>query len=135
MERIWIDAIEDKRIVASFSVRQNHYVLADSIYPTAKPKEGSFLTVQRVWDKIEPDGALLPFYITFTLDQQIDTYSRKMLTLLEVSGFVGGIFEIFNVCVGFFMGIFSNFFLNRSVYKSISFEDNHYQEEAERLEN
>jgi len=60
-----------------------------------------------------------PLSIKISLSSQKVQYRRKVLTFFEVTGFLGGIFEIFEVTFGSIIGIISFYSFKRNIIKQI----------------
>lgn len=118
----------------NFYIRKNKYELEDSIFPSIGAKAGEFLSVERTQEYYfnREDDDLFVIYLA--VDPQIDAYSRKVLPLLEVTGTLGGIFEIFEICAGLFIGFISKYMLRMSLYKDILKADEKLHNLTEKLE-
>ena len=60
-----------------------------------------------------------PFMLFLELDSNIYQYRRKVLTLLEVTGFLGGIYEIFEIVFGIIIGNLSSWLFRKNIHNEI----------------
>jgi hypothetical protein len=60
----------------------------------------------------------------FFLDTQIDTYERSFKNVLDLTGLVGGVFEIIEVVFGFIIGNYTQKMLNFSLVNRMKEESN-----------
>ncbi|CAI2363186.1 unnamed protein product [Moneuplotes crassus] len=68
--------------------------------------------------------------IYITQDSQIDQHRRKVLNFLEVTGIIGGIFEIFEVGFGIIIGLYSSYIFKRDLMNDIE----KYEEKFQKME-
>ena len=95
----------------------------------------SFLSPQtlkfnKIWDrerafKSEDNyfGFDIITFVPFTLDIDLNSntfqYKRKVLNFLEVTGIIGGLFELFEVVIGVFIGMVSSYSLRGQLLEEI----------------
>ena len=71
----------------------------------SNPSQTKFNTITYINREIDEDGIMdLGFKWTIGLGSRINKYERKVLNFLEVTGTVGGIFEIWDIIFGSFIG-------------------------------
>ena len=46
-------------------------------------------------------------------------YRRKLLTVLEVTGFIGGLFELFEISFGLILGYISSYFFKQQIIQEL----------------
>ena len=107
----------EKRI--KFYVRKSEYELKEGWHSLGQNKKGKFYSI----DRSEIDSSLIPvelMYIAdFILDPLMNEYERKSLTLFEAFGTMGGIFEILNIIIASFTGIYAQYAFRHSLLKSL----------------
>mmetsp|Transcript_23816 Transcript_23816/g.21158 ORF Transcript_23816/g.21158 Transcript_23816/m.21158 type:complete len:195 (-) Transcript_23816:495-1079(-) len=98
-------------------IRRNTYSIRDSIWPSfwTNEKEGVFYSIERVEKYSRDKGSNEVFQIQIIQDSQTDHYTMRILNLLEVTGTLGGVFELLSIAVGFIMGIYSSYSLNLEI--------------------
>ena len=57
----------------------------------------------------------IPATIDISLGANVYQYKRKVLTIFEVTGFLGGVFEIFEIIFGFILGTISSYTFKRQI--------------------
>ena len=107
----------EKRV--KFYVRKSEYELKEGWHNLGQSKKGTFYSI----DRNEIDSTLIPAYTIywadFMLDPLMNEYERKSLTLFEAFGTIGGIFEILNIIIAFFTGIYAQHSFRHSLLKSL----------------
>eukprot|EP00343_Euplotes_focardii_P002994 CAMPEP_0205806704 /NCGR_PEP_ID=MMETSP0205-20121125/10342_1 /ASSEMBLY_ACC=CAM_ASM_000278 /TAXON_ID=36767 /ORGANISM="Euplotes focardii, Strain TN1" /LENGTH=265 /DNA_ID=CAMNT_0053080017 /DNA_START=474 /DNA_END=1271 /DNA_ORIENTATION=- len=128
-------------IYSGFNIyfRRNEYKLQDSIWPSFNNQEetGVFYSVER----IEPTfgrretASRTMFKINMYADEYTDVYSRRVLTFLEVTGTLGGLFELIEIGIGFLVGLVaSGVFQTQVKIKLKGMRENFVKEMEEELE-
>ena len=85
-------------------LRRNEVYLEDSLFSIfeAEPIEfNNIVDYNLVVSKVYGSGQNL---ITIILDEAVEQHRRRVLTFLEVTGTLGGIFEVFEVGIGAIIG-------------------------------
>ena len=105
----------------SYLIRPNEYTLDDSIYDISNPKKGKFFTAER--QKISSDfykPGELSFKVILSLNTEYDEYYRSVLSLYEVFGLVGGIYEIIYLIFKLIVPLVSNRIFEYDLIKRFS---------------
>ena len=93
----------------AYPIKANEYTFNDDVYDLGNSESGRFYTIQKpefpTTDLIHDD--LVFKKIIFKLDNEYDDYERSVLTLFEVIGIVGGVYEIIYLIFKFIVPIFS----------------------------
>ena len=75
----------------------------------------------------------VPLSVYLYLGQSTSQYRRKVLTIFEVTGFLGGIFEIFEVTVGLLLSYLSFYSFKYNIEKEIVKANQRHQKTIEEL--
>ena len=98
------------------------------LFSLTEPETISFY---KVWEKTsiytseffnfleEGEHSKEPIHFYFTLSNEIFQHQRKIMNVLEISGFLGGIFEIFEIIFGFCIGTISSFSFKKTIISEI----------------
>ena len=79
----------------TFYIKPNEYSLQDSKFGIGSPKTGNFYTKSRSEKTVtQRNLSLLTHRYIFTLDAEYEQYERTMMTVFEVIGTVGGVYEM-----------------------------------------
>ena len=101
----------------SYRVRRNRATLNDNIWFGAQGSADQidFYSVKK--DNYVIDDADDQYYIQieFSLDVQFDQYQRTVFSVLDLFGYIGGLFQIFKL-IGF---VLVNYFTGKSFYCSV----------------
>ena len=103
-------------------VQQNEVELKDNIFqysPDGDKK--SFVSLERVdqtFSNYDSSDSLL-MSITFVKDYNYNAYERKVFSLLDVFGNIGGVFEILKIIGGILVGSFAERFFNYSIISNL----------------
>ncbi|CAI2363173.1 unnamed protein product [Moneuplotes crassus] len=140
IKRFYDDEIElvfkqNKHVLVDLKLRQHEVILEDSLLPTfSDPDPIYFNSIEDYKyseEEIDDPGY---FYgkvqIRIRKDSQVEQHRRKVLNFLEVTGILGGLFEVFEIGVGVLIGLYSSFIFKRSLYKDIS----KYEQKFEAME-
>lgn len=110
-------------------LRKNHYSVRDSIWPSFwnEEKVGEFSSIERIenFSQKLTNGTL--FKIEIYIDPQVDNYSARILNILDVSGTIGGVYELLYTFVGLVIGRYSSRSLHRSIDKRIEEREVEYK--------
>ena len=116
--------------------------LEDTIWFYLKePDPIKFLMLDR-WNQVRTLGHNLAVESTFTLkpltfdihlSESTTQYRRRVLTIFEVTGFLGGIFEIFEISVGILLGTFSYFAFKSNLENEIIKANIKYEQTLEEI--
>ena len=98
-------------------LRKNYYNIRDSIWPSFwnDEKVGEFSSIERVENFVQNKYAKSIFRIEIYIDPQVDNYSARIINILDITGTIGGVFELLKITIGFVIGIYSSKSLNRSI--------------------
>ncbi|CAI2387131.1 unnamed protein product [Moneuplotes crassus] len=118
---------ENKRIIVKFKLRKHEVILEDSFFPLpwdTEPKYFNSIEDFEIFEEnigIESSGLV---YVQISRDPQVDQHQRRILNFLEVTGVLGGIFEIFELGFGVLLGLYSSLMFKRKIYKDLlKYED------------
>ena len=82
-------------------MRKNKYFLNDDLITYRKEKTGSFYSVERERMDLEEMVDDTVMTIQIVQDPFVDLYERNVFTFLEMTGQLGGLFEVLQVFVTF----------------------------------
>ena len=87
----------DAAYIMEMYVRKSEYALYDSIFGSTGDKFGEFYGIEN--SKIIPvsNNQITLAQLRFYVDHQIDQYERKVQTVFEVVGIIGGNYEILRI--------------------------------------
>ncbi|CAI2361053.1 unnamed protein product [Moneuplotes crassus] len=125
--RIFYELVPSVKKLISIYIRRSIVSLSDSIFPFGQDNEKSFYSMgQSSFDWKYPDNSTDPslLVIEFQIDPIVDSFERRVYTFLDLSGQLGGFFEIL-LLIG---GILVNYFANK-LYEYYMFQ-NLYSTEA-----
>jgi hypothetical protein len=74
------------------------------------------------------EDEMSPIYIQITMNADIEQFNRKVFNFLELTGILGGIFEVFDVFFGFIIGIIANRMFKSGVKEDIAKAQKQYVE-------
>ena len=60
-----------------------------------------------------------PAVFDIGIANQVYQYKRKVLTIFEITGFLGGVFEIFEIMFGFILGTISSYTFKRQILSEL----------------
>ena len=114
--------------IIKLKVREHEVVLEDSVWPSLIDTDPvKFISIQdyTLEKEVSPD---LPgmFLVMLEKDSLIDQHNRRVLNILEVTGILGGIFEIFEIGFGFLLGVYASYVFKREMYLDILNAQNKY---------
>ena len=119
----------------TYFIRRNEYSLNEGWKGFGDGREGSFYSMEKT-ETDYSDNGLFPLKIRFALDPTVQIFNRESTTLFEVFGTIGGIFEIFNIISGMFVGVFAKYSFRKSILKSIrAFKDKNSKNKKEENNN
>ena len=108
----------DFRKSVTVYVKDNEVELKDNIFQYSPDgDEKKFVSVERVdqsFSNYNVNNSLL-MSVTFIKDYNYDAYERKVFTLLEVFGNLGGLFEVLGIVGGILVGSSAERFFNYSI--------------------
>ncbi|CAI2382835.1 unnamed protein product [Moneuplotes crassus] len=108
-------------LVAYFNLIKHEVILEDSYWPTwriwTEPNPIVFYTLE-----LHQESALhrKEFKIVIETGDEVRQYRRKFLSFLEVTGTIGGIFELIEIIFGFAIGIYSSYMFKRDLTKYLN---------------
>ena len=112
-----ISLTTEKRV--QFYVRKSQYELKEGWHSLGQSKIGEFYSIDRKEVDSTQTSTYLMYWADFVLDPLINEYERKSLTLFEAFGTIGGIFEILNIIIAIFTGIYAQYSFRYSLLKSL----------------
>mmetsp|Transcript_5200 Transcript_5200/g.4387 ORF Transcript_5200/g.4387 Transcript_5200/m.4387 type:complete len:236 (+) Transcript_5200:630-1337(+) len=109
-------------LVTEIDIRKSKYMLDDGYWPWSSIEQNEYFSIsnyrERYYSKESiPDTNIISFKIN--LDFTEDYYERKVLKLLEVTGQLGGIFELYETIGGFIIGWISSKILNKEIQQHL----------------
>ncbi|CAI2387583.1 unnamed protein product [Moneuplotes crassus] len=114
-----------------FDILRNEVELQDTWWDfLSNPTTKEFKSVDTDSYNYERVGEhLATFYtIDFSLGEKTNQYGRRVLNFLEVTGVVGGLFEILDIFVGIIIGYLYTYSLKREITKDLVKADNKIQD-------
>ncbi|CAI2382175.1 unnamed protein product [Moneuplotes crassus] len=132
------------KLSVSLKVRKNTFTKRDGFFPWSAEEEGEFHSIEKTSDIIFSNAAPPPldWYIETTpiisgaisLDYEQTFYERRVTDLLEVTGQLGGIFELYEIIGGFIIGWLSSRALNDEIYVNLEKAEKVYKNQVKILE-
>ena len=124
-----INPIKPQMIIPT--IQSHEVILEDSLFFYFKEPEA--IKFNKIWEResvytyqfdnqVEGGNVGIPTYpfvINISLDNKIYQYKRRVLTIFEVTGFLGGIFEIFEVLFGFIIGTISSYSFKNQIVEEL----------------
>ncbi|CAI2361122.1 unnamed protein product [Moneuplotes crassus] len=110
---------KDKIQRVHMKLRKHEVILEDSFFPFPWNSEPIYFNSIEDFEIFEEDSFSGLIRIEIVRDSQVDQHRRRVLNFLEVTGILGGIFELFEVCFGVLIGFYSSFMFRRKIYKDI----------------
>ncbi|CAI2361436.1 unnamed protein product [Moneuplotes crassus] len=110
-------------------LRKNKVSLLDSVYPFDIEQEKSFYSIgKHNLDFTNEHNTNDPYLIDFEIfqDNTIDLYERRVYSFLDLTGQLGGFFEILVIFGGLFVNYFSTKLYNYSLFNQLYCADNNY---------
>ena len=96
-------------------VRENKAVLHDDLIQYGQNKEHHFYSVERTKTDFEDQTGTAKINVYLTMDNHVYNYERTVFSLLDLTGLIGGAFELCEILGGIFVGYFSQKLLNFSM--------------------
>lgn len=90
-------------------LNKNFVKLQDDLFQISDPVEKIFYSVERTQTDLSDyynDGTLLE--VNFVIDTTFDYYERVVYSFLDMTGQVGGLYEVVKVVVGMIVTFFAN---------------------------
>ena len=88
-------------------VRENKAVLHDDLIQYGQNKEHHFYSVDRTKADFEDQTDTTKINVFLTMDTYVYNYERTVFSLLDLTGLLGGAFELCEILGGIFVGYFS----------------------------
>lgn len=102
--------------------------MSDSIFNYGDDKIGTFYSVEKTDYDINLDVSSQLLNINFFIDQSEDFYQRKVYNFFDLTGQIGGLYEILSIIGGIFVAFFADKILMLSLMSKL------YQVEDEKQE-
>ncbi|CAI2359313.1 unnamed protein product [Moneuplotes crassus] len=124
----------DKHVKVEFKLRRHEVVLEDGFFTLPWDSEPVYFNSLEDYDYQEED--LDPYddtgriTITIIKDSVVDQHRRSVLNFLEVTGILGGLFEIFELGFGMILGLYSSVLFKKKIFKDIQ----KYQDKFDKME-
>ena len=104
-------------------VKPNNVELQDEIFDFGYTgsNQHRFYSVENTYLDLQTENPFtqLLFYCIFHIDPQTDSYNRSVYTFLDLTGQVGGFYEILEIMGSFFVGIFAEKLLSLSLVSNL----------------
>mmetsp|Transcript_32871 Transcript_32871/g.32219 ORF Transcript_32871/g.32219 Transcript_32871/m.32219 type:complete len:116 (+) Transcript_32871:730-1077(+) len=102
-------------------VKRSTVTLSDDLLPFGNDKEDSFLTIDNYQKDQETRDITDPIFIDLEIRQDsiVDSYERRVYSILDLSGQLGGFFEVLAVIGGAIVHYFSTKIYNYSLFKQL----------------
>ncbi|CAI2361106.1 unnamed protein product [Moneuplotes crassus] len=123
-DEIFLNFKQNKNLKVELKMRQHEVILEDGLFPTfSDPDPIYFNSIEDyslTEEEVEDPGY---FWGTISVrirkDSQIDQHRRKVLNFLEVTGILGGFFEVFEIGIGVIIGLYSSHMFKKSLHDDI----------------
>lgn len=104
--------------LAFYYLRENKYTLHDGFIGYNNNPTGVFYSVEQHKDLNYDDHRKAVFYANFYKDSIVDEYERSVLTFLDVTGTIGGVFQILIIICHVFLLFITGTIFNREISKN-----------------
>ncbi|CAI2387276.1 unnamed protein product [Moneuplotes crassus] len=132
------------KVRVDLKARKNTFTKRDGFFPWSVEEEGEFHSIEKTSDTIMSNVAPIPadwdietlgiLSGTISLDYEQTFYERRVTDLLEVTGQLGGIFELYEIIGGFIIGWISSRALNNEIYENLEKAEKVYKSQVAILE-
>ena len=120
---MFIHCFLDFRNNVRLYVKPNNVELHDEIFDFgfSSNKNQRFYNVENTYSDLQTENAITQVLLNciFHIDPQTDSYNRSVYTFLDMTGQVGGFYEILEILGSFFVGIFAEKLLNLSLISNL----------------
>ena len=106
-----------------YYVKKSEYTLRESWFDYSNNKDGEFYSVGIIQNDVAFFTDLVLIRIDFLLDPQINQFVGESVSLFEAFGTIGGIFEIFHISIGIFVGIHSQATFRQSILYALKISE------------
>ena len=90
-------------------VRKNYVSLNDNFFQTGLTENKEFYSVSTSDNDFDIDPTGINYArVTIRMEAREDTYERTVFSVFDFTGLIGGVFEIFEIIGGIFVGYFSS---------------------------
>ena len=105
--------------IINLYLRRSEYSINDALIQCNDPSEGGYYSIEN--DKVDIQAASNDTIMTLNIvqDTHIDQYSRTVYTFLDMTGQLGGLYEVFSILTSFLIGGIVNKCFNISVIKDL----------------
>ena len=95
------------------SIKSNTYVLNDNIYSITESEPNEFYSWNIDYSQLEFDngGGLADSYylsVLIEVNSEIDNYERTLYSFWDMTGTLGGIYEVMEILFGFLLGWYNS---------------------------
>ncbi|CAI2384742.1 unnamed protein product [Moneuplotes crassus] len=120
--RIFYKLVPNLKKLVRLYVRKSTVSLSDSIFPFGQEEEKSFYSIgssRLGWENhgSSTDATLVEFELS--QDLVVDSFERRVYTFLDLSGQLGGVFEIMLLVGGFLVNYFPSRLYNYSIFNHL----------------
>ncbi|CAI2361144.1 unnamed protein product [Moneuplotes crassus] len=124
----------DRHVKIEFKLRRHEVVLEDAFFTLPWDSEPMYFNSLEDYDYqeeyLDVNDNTGRISITIIKDPIVDQHRRRVLNFLEVTGILGGLFEIFELGFGMVLGLYSSMLFKRRIYKDIQ----KYQDKFDKME-
>ncbi|CAI2363920.1 unnamed protein product [Moneuplotes crassus] len=112
-----------------YDLNRNEIELQDTWWDfLTNPEPHKLLNINSDHTYSHDEQATTQYTVFFILGDQTYQYGRKVLNFLEVTGIVGGLFEILDIFIGIFIGYIYNYNLKREIRRDLTKSEEKIQE-------
>lgn len=108
MKHNYFYPLYDQTQQCHFYVRENNYILNDDLIRYYETPAKTFYSIEDTRYFLEPQRGSAVMTFNFLKDYIVDEYERDVLSILDVTGTIGGVFEIIAMASGFVVGFITN---------------------------
>ncbi|CAI2363312.1 unnamed protein product [Moneuplotes crassus] len=135
-DEMFLEFKQNKNVVVELKLRQHEVILEDGLFPTLSDPDPIYFNSIEDYSYSEEDVEDHGYFwggihVRIRRDSQIDQHRRRVLNFLEVTGILGGLFEVFEIGFGIIIGLYSSHMFKKSLYNDIR----KYEEKFEAMEN
>ena len=104
-------------------LRRNEYELNDDPLGYASSKKGYFYDLHPGFTMLIPSTYNFMFAFFIQVDSQVDKYKRNVMNISDIFGKLGGLFEVLDVSMRFFIIYFINKFMYSQLLSAMNQQD------------
>ena len=115
-------------------LRRNEYALNDDLIQYRDQQTGSFYSIDRQKMDLEEIKDDTVVTIQIVQDPMVDQYERNIFTFLEMTGQLGGLYEVLTVLASFLISGIAQKLFTLSILKNLYYVDCDFQDTDDNLE-